>query len=802
MSIRDFRLGLTSKALILLCGVLLITLVGLIGFSHDNLKSFFMLGRSQVIENQQYQLQRYYRDVRNRLQGVTQSQSYRFDDLEGEQLDAIFDSYWQDLRSNSELPIRSISVIDGQQGLTYEFGYIAHSEKALEWMLSGADNPDKKWLLDCPLTCRLIMATDLELADGSEHYRVFYSLDSLRLLELFPASQSSHHFLVELNSDHSVNLLYAESAFKTAIQAITKQLVAGDIVHGIEQMNSQLGLFELHAFRVNNTSNRRPVYYAVINDISTQVSQLKRADYNNFLFGIAALFFAGAIVVFALNPPFRRVRRTIDNLPLLARSSHNLFRRNLKPNKRRLVKDESDELNSALVRLSYQLEALEQQLKSRAEELEWVVNYDGLTDLPNRRKFERMVNLMVEHKRHGCLLMVDLDNFKYVNDISGHGAGDEMLRQVSSSLEKLLPSNTLLARISGDEFAIYLEGTSLVYAEVVAQRIISMLAQVSVPGHNIIHTAAACVGIVAFPEHGNTFEDLMAKADICNNQAKEKGKNCVVSFQVENPDSELAKQHYWLDLAQNAIERDSLELVYQPIMNNSQSKVEHYEVLLRVRDEHGRLHSPYQLILAAEKNGQIDKIDLWVVQQALQQMETNLHNGYTDRLAINLSARSFCSEKVISRIAREFVSRNIAGDMIIFEITETAALPNMKQAEEHILRLKSLGCAIALDDFGVGYSSFHSLKQLPFDFLKIDGSFVREILNQHQDRVFIQALVGIANKLGHKTIAEFVESEALNDELISLGVDYSQGYYIGKPASARYFWQFDKASAVLALQGT
>ncbi|MGY5450558.1 putative bifunctional diguanylate cyclase/phosphodiesterase [Agarivorans sp. MS3-6] len=799
---RDLRLGLATKALLLLCGVLLITLVGLISFNHDNLKTFFRVGRAQIIENQQYQLHNYYREVFARLQNINDSQSYRFDYYQPQQLPTIFDSFWQDLRSNSELPVRSLSIIDPQDGLKFEYGYLVHSEKALEWMLNPPDPAGPNWILDCPLSCRIIIATEFDNVVGNEDYRAFYSLDSLRLLELFPSSQGSHHFLVELHQDSSLTLLYAESDYRNAIEDIIQGLTSQDIVDGIEQFNTEMGLTELHAFEVNSTSKQNPVYYAIVNDVSTQLEQLKNADYNNFLFGISAWIFAGAIVIFALSPSLRRVRRTIDNLPLLARSSHNLFRRNLEGTSKRLLQDESDELNHALIRLSYQLEALEQQLKSRAEELEWVANYDNLTDLPNRRKFERVINQMVHEQRSGCLLMVDLDNFKYVNDISGHGAGDEMLRQVSSSLERLLPSDTILARISGDEFAVYLEGTSLAYAEVVAQRIISMLAQVSVPGHEIIHTASACVGIVAFPEHGNSCEDLMAKADICNNQAKERGKNCVVSFQSEDADTELVKQHYWLDLAQNAIERDRLELFYQPIMNNKLNKVEHYEVLLRVRDDNNQLHSPYQLILAAEKNGQIDKIDLWVVQQALQQMETNLRNGYQDKLAINLSARSFCSEKVIARIAREFVSRNIAGDMIIFEITETAALPNMKQAEEHIRRLKALGCAIALDDFGVGYSSFHSLKQLPFDFLKIDGSFVREILNQPEDKVFIQALVGIANKLGHKTVAEFVESEALNEELISLGVDYSQGYYIGKPASARYFWQFDKASAVLALQGT
>ncbi|WP_432464373.1 putative bifunctional diguanylate cyclase/phosphodiesterase [Agarivorans sp. QJM3NY_33] len=797
---RDLRLGLATKALLLLCGVLLISLVGLISFNHDNLQSFFRDSRTNVIANQNYQLQKYYDDVFARLNSFNASQAYRFEKAKSEDLAMVFDSFWQDLKNYTELPIRSLTLVVPELGERYDFGYLEHSQKATDWMLQA--HQPLSWILDCPLSCRVIVATHFKVGEQQTDYQAFYSIDALRLLELFPASRGSHHFMLELNDDASLHLLYAESMYRQSIANMLTKLDSHSIVNGLEQFNSEWGLSELHAFPIKRNVGNKPVYYAIINDINSQSQLLNRANYNNMLFGMAALVIAGAIVIFCLSPSLRRIRQTIDHLPLLARSSHNLFRRNLESTGKRVLPDESDELNHALVRLSYQLEALEQQLKSRAEELEWVANYDNLTDLPNRRKFERVLNQMVEEQRFGCLLMVDLDNFKYVNDISGHGAGDEMLCQVSASLERLLPNDSILARISGDEFAIYLEDTSLAYAEVAAQRIISLLAQVRVPGHNIIHTTSACVGIVAFPEHGSRFEELMAKADICNNQAKERGKNCVVSFEAENSDSELAKKHFWLDLAQHAIERDRLELFYQPIMNNKLNKVEHYEVLLRVRDEQDRLHSPYQLILAAEKNGQIDKIDLWVVQQALQQMETNLRCGYTDKLAINLSARSFCSEKVIARIAREFVSRNIAGEMIIFEITETAALPNMQQAEEHIRRLKALGCAIALDDFGVGYSSFHSLKQLPFDYLKIDGSFVREILNQHQDKVFIQALVGIANQLGHKTIAEFVESEALNNELIKLGVDYSQGYYIGKPASARYFWQFDKASAVLALQGT
>ncbi|WP_026957872.1 putative bifunctional diguanylate cyclase/phosphodiesterase [Aliagarivorans taiwanensis] len=796
---QPLRLGLANKALLVLFSVLLIAQIGMISFNRDNLSELFQVHRQQQHQSNAVRLEAYYRELSERLQSLTAAQQVMFEGSNRSAKQAMAD-YWNSLLTHSNLPVSGMLTLDHSAGQALQYGDFEQSEGAGRWMHAVTYQPEQvNWLVDCQSYCSMLYVAKLERPNAAP-LKVFYRVDLAKMLRYQPAIDAAYYLIVSEDDAGKPRLLYSNvpNEDQSFLVELLQRYQLNEIVDGSPVVDTPIGPSEVNSLAITSTSYEQPLYYLLLNDVSSELAQFDQADRNNLLFG--AMLLAGSLLIVAviLHPPLTRIRRTIISLPLLGRSSHSLFRNNLQRHGKRWMSDESGQLDSALIRLSYQLETLEQQLKSRAEELDWVANFDSLTALPNRRKFERELTQRLQDECSGSLLLIDLDNFKLVNDISGHSAGDELLRRVAVTLKRMLPDDVLMARISGDEFAVFLEDTDENSARTVAQRIISLFDQVHVPGHNIIHSAAACVGIVASPEHGVSYEELMGKADISVNQAKENGKNCVVSFQVRHESKALAQRHYWLDLAQHCIERDALELHFQPIMNNLSNRVEHYEVLLRVRDEDGALHSPYQLILAAEKSGRVEHIDLWVVQRALQQMQDNLQMGCHDKLAINLSARSFCSERVISRIAREFDSRNIPGEMIIFEITETAALPNLQQAEEHIRRLKELGCAIALDDFGVGYSSFHSLKQLPLDYIKIDGSFVREAGLHHANKVFIQALVNIASQLGHKTVAEFVESGELNQQLIELGVDYSQGYYIGKPARAETFWQYERAAEVLS----
>jgi diguanylate cyclase (GGDEF)-like protein len=792
---RHVFIGLRMKALILLSALLLIVFSGLTLLNAKNIKGFFDIERQEVFKNQELRLKAQFTKVYNDLTLIAQSSFDKYAEY-----DTAPQAFWAwgNLSQGYSHPIKSMLLLDEYGDLSRSFGE-PNSAAVTAWA-GQLDAIQEPWLLDCQLDCRIYFATGIS---GDDQFgTVVLGVDARDFLGSLVIMDSAKFFLASAASDsaQAVRLLQTSIAPKEPLSQVLAKLTLDDLKLEPAWLELSDQTFELHHFNIVSTTEKSLVYLVIMSDISAQVAHLREANKNNFVYSAGAL--ATALLLFALllKGPLSRVRQVIGVLPLLASSRYHLFRQTIAENQSTLFIDETDELGDAAMRVSQQLEHLENQLKNRADELEWIANHDNLTELPNRRKFESMLCQAISSELPGCLLLVDLDNFKYVNDISGHDAGDEMLRHVAMTLQRLLPEDAIIARISGDEFSVYQQGLSIELAEVVAQRLFNLIGQVSVPGRDTIHTASASIGIVAYPLHDNTSAGLMSKADLCIFQAKAQGKHCVVVYQNTGQGGDIAHQHYWLELAQHAIARDCLELAYQPILNNKTQVIQHYEVLLRVRDQQGQLQSPYELILAAEKNGYISQIDIWVLRSALDQLERNLKRGIKDRLAINLSARTFCSEKTINQIAHEFDNRDIRGEMIIFEITETASLPNMEQAQLHISRLKNIGCAIALDDFGVGYSSFHSLKELDFDYIKIDGSFVTGILQNKKNSYFIEALVGIAHHLGYRTIAEFVESHELNEQLVKLGVDYSQGYFIGKPSPADQVWNSERTADVLSLR--
>lgn len=789
-----FFLGLRMKALILFSLLLLLIFSGLTVLNNKNIRGFFEIERESVLEARKA---RYHSYFAQSLDGLTLIAQGSFDKFSDYDINAQTRQAWNNLQDGYSIPLRSMVLFDEVGDVFRQFGDQQPSKAVLDWARQ-LDAHQPFWILDCLNICQIYFATGI--AGDDQFGTLMFGLDAFLYFNELTEIGHTEHLLLGAPRDKPEPLLYTTQPLGEDISVLIDKLTGDELANGTGYYDTPSGTLELHSFEIFNTTADFPIYFVIITDVSKQMDHLHDANLNNLLYGGGSLLLALALIALLLKQPLSRVRRVIEVLPLLASSGHHLFRQTIADNQSLFFADETDRLGDAAMQVSQQLERLEKQLIARANELEWIANHDNLTHLPNRRKFESLLSESLADNQPGCLLVIDLDNFKYVNDISGHEAGDEMLRQVATTLQRLLPDSAVIARISGDEFAIYLHGFTIELAEVVAQRMFNLIGQVSVPGQDTIHTASASVGLVAYPIHDNTSAGLMGKADICIFQAKAQGKHCVVVYQNSGQGGDMAHQHYWLELAQNAIQRDCLMLFFQPIKNNKTQKTQHYEVLLRVRDQHGQLQSPYELILAAEKNGYISQIDIWVLKSAMDQLERNLKNNIEDRLAINLSARTFCSEPTINQIVHEFHNRDIPGEMIIFEITETASLPNMEQAQAHIKLLKNIGCAIALDDFGVGYSSFHSLKELDFDYIKIDGSFVKGILQNNKNCYFIEALVGIAHNLGHKTIAEFVENEALEQQLELLGVDYSQGYHIGKPAPASQVWLSERTADVLSLQ--
>lgn len=425
--------------------------------------------------------------------------------------------------------------------------------------------------------------------------------------------------------------------------------------------------------------------------------------------------------------------------------------------------------------------------KAYEKEISWLADHDSLTGLHNRRRFNEILkkSLSVANRyRHDvALLFLDMDNFKHINDTLGHKTGDLLIKSVADCLQLILRESDYISRLGGDEFAIILTHSGGEDAIDVATKINKHLFSLRLPMVDSNHRTTASIGISLFPEHAENAEDLLANADLAMYQAKAKGRGCWHMFSKKDLVKErIETQLFWRYKIIDALSEDKFELHYQPIMNLSEDNISHYEVLLRMRDEHGQLLLPTPFIEVAEKAGLIHDIDHMVLAKSIREIEKqNASNNYMN-LAVNLSAHSFSDNELLSLLKQLLNTSSIQPSQLIFEITETAALSDLGGAARLINQIRDMGCRFALDDFGVGFSSFYYLKELPVDFVKIDGSFIQKLPQNRNDQILVKAMADIAREFGKKTIAEYVEDEETLRMLREYQVDFAQGFHIGKPA--------------------
>ena len=426
--------------------------------------------------------------------------------------------------------------------------------------------------------------------------------------------------------------------------------------------------------------------------------------------------------------------------------------------------------------------------KARRDEQRLILlaNQDQLTGLANRRRF--LIDLAHEVRRAeslgraGVLMLIDLDHFKLVNDSAGHSLGDQIIIQVAGNLARLCRTEDLVARISGDEFAAAFPDMTQAQAREKAMQVLAAVNAVRAVHQGQPINVSASIGMVQFPQHGRDAVDLMAKVDAAMFAAKDGGRGRATFFDEQKMARErIGSQLAWKNMLLEALKDDSLALVFQPIAAVVDGTVHHYEALVRMRDEKGVLLSPDNFIPMAEQFGIIGRIDRAVISKALRHLAALPERYSQAGIAINLSGLSVGQQDVLQFIESELEDSGVAPARVTFEVTETAACENLNEAIEFISRIRQLGCKVSLDDFGVGFSSFSYLKHLKVDTLKIDGSFIREIDSNRDDQVLVKALVDVARGLGIRTIAEFVESEHAFEVLGRLGVDYVQGYFVGKP---------------------
>jgi diguanylate cyclase (GGDEF)-like protein/PAS domain S-box-containing protein len=422
-----------------------------------------------------------------------------------------------------------------------------------------------------------------------------------------------------------------------------------------------------------------------------------------------------------------------------------------------------------------------------ASRLSWQASHDELTQLFNRREFEHQLETFIEAARNEntqhCLCFMDLDKFKVVNDTCGHAAGDELLRQLADIFRLKVRGADTLARMGGDEFAIILNRCALGPAVNIAEDIRSAVEDFRFGWGEHSFQIGVSIGLVLVDADSPDAEEVFKAADSACYAAKEAGRNRVHIFSQDDEEiSHRRGESQWMVRIQKALDEDRFQLNYQPIISieNAHEDI-HYEILIRMISEQGEVIPPGAFMSSAERYQMMSKIDIWVIEHLFEWLATYRDYKSKDIFAINLSGQSLANETLLYRVRQLFDEYDIPTQCISFEITETAAISNLSQAQIFISELKQLGCKFALDDFGSGLSSFAYLKSLPVDYLKIDGAFVRDMVHDPIDRAMVESIHNIGSVLNLKTIAEFVEDDEILQALREVGVDYAQGYGIARP---------------------
>lgn len=424
-----------------------------------------------------------------------------------------------------------------------------------------------------------------------------------------------------------------------------------------------------------------------------------------------------------------------------------------------------------------------------ARQLSYQATHDMLTGLYNRRVFEQRVEEAIRsaHDSNDChaVLYLDLDQFKVVNDTCGHNAGDELLQQVSSLMQGSVRESDVLARLGGDEFGVLLEHCPLDKAENIADTIRRSIRDFRFAWDDKAFEIGVSIGVVPIVADTGNLAYVLAAADAACYVAKDSGRN---RLHVYQPDDDAVVQRHgemqWVHRLSSAFDTDSFQLFAQPIAHvKGDHVISHYEVLVRMLDDSGRIIPPGAFIPAAERYNLMPMIDRWVIRKTLEMLrEAQGDLAFPPvECAINLSGQSFTDDHFLEYVVDLFDETGIPCESISFEVTETAAVANLSRATRFISVLRGMGCSFALDDFGAGLSSFGYLKNLPVDYLKIDGGFVRDMVHDEVDRAMVESINQIGHIMGLKTIGEYAEDERVLLALERAGVDFAQGHAISPP---------------------
>lgn len=550
----------------------------------------------------------------------------------------------------------------------------------------------------------------------------------------------------------------------------------GRVVAEVGQVDSQAG----YAIDMEVPISMAGQQLGILNfqmPLSFLQSARQHALWDSLAIGMIAIIASAAVLVMLTVWLTRRLGRLTEAADKVARGQYDLAL----PHGRQ---DEVDRVIVAFKQMADSIRMREAELRESRNHLLYLAERDSLTGLYNRHYFrhelQRRLDESARNGDEGALLLFDLDEFKLINDSFGHQAGDDLLIMIANEVGRMVRRNETFCRLGGDEFVLIAHAATEMEASALASRIVMALGAMRYEVGGQLVRLSCSMGVALYPKHAEDPETLLAHADAAMYQAKRQGKNAWQQYQPERDSTEAHLAVLtWKERINIALEADQFRLVYQGVYSVPDLRLAHIEALLRIADaESGELIAPHHFIPIAERSGQILDIDRWVIRESIRQLS---RHPEMPSIAINVSGRTFDDPAIPAYIAEQLREQGVASQRLIVELTETAALSDMADAERFIRELRDLGCHICLDDFGAGFASFAYLKHIATDTIKIDGMFVRDLVNDEQSQVFVKAMLDVARGFGVTTIAECVEDEATLKMLAEYGVDYVQGYYLSKP---------------------
>lgn len=518
------------------------------------------------------------------------------------------------------------------------------------------------------------------------------------------------------------------------------------------------------------------------------VQQTSQPLFVSIIFSIATMILFLLVIFIVTNKLLgKRIAKILNAFEILSRGNLNV-RLTPKGGRRTGVKtgkdlDELDLLMESFDKMADRLESIDNKRKEQEHQLSYLATHDPLTGLSNRRLLEQYLKKAVTQAKQGqksAFVLMDLDNFKFVNDTLGHTVGDKVLVQLTEILKNQLRSSDSLARLGGDEFALLLEDKGdAEEAGIVAARMCQAVEEYRFTyGTHSFHLGLS-IGIVMIDGRAEPGM-LMSEADSAMYSAKKQGRNRVVVYSAgNNVLTRLSEIGEWAIRIKDALQDNSFVLYFQPIYRLTDSRISHYEVLVRLLDPSGGVIAPQKFIPAAEQFGLMPQLDRWVVKHAIQ----TLHRYPDIHLYANISGHSLADTSFLSFIEENMLLYSIEPQRLGFEITESAVVEDFDRVKDWIERLKTFGCQFALDDFGTGFNSFLYLRNLPVDQLKLDGLFISTLAEDLTQRPLVQAMHQLAGALGIETVAECVENKEIVKILQGIGVTYGQGFHLGRPAA-------------------